>query len=65
MEEFLTLYNSKINPYVTLKNSGAITISNIEVGLPKPLFELHELLTRILKDNKVLANEEDFKLSQL
>ena len=65
MEEYLTLYNNKINPYVTLKNSGAITIANIEVGLPKPLFELHELLTRILKDNKVLAIEEDFKLSQL
>ncbi len=63
MEEYLNLYNNKINPFVTLKNSGTISIPDIEVRLPRPLFELHELLTRILKDNKVLANEEDFKLS--
>ncbi len=38
MEEYLNLYNNKINPFITLKNSETITIAEVEVKLPKPLF---------------------------
>jgi rRNA pseudouridine-1189 N-methylase Emg1 (Nep1/Mra1 family) len=65
MEEFLNLYQNKILPFITLKNSGVITISEVEARVPKHLFELYEVLTKILKDNKILPNEEDFKLNQL
>jgi hypothetical protein len=65
MEEYLNLYNNKIHPYVTLKNSGEMNAFEVEAKLPKPLFELHSLLTKILKDNNILQNEEDYKLSHL
>jgi hypothetical protein len=63
MEEYLNLYNNKINPYVTLKNSGEMKIEKVEAKLPKPLFELHGLLTKILKEHNILPNEEESKLS--
>jgi rRNA pseudouridine-1189 N-methylase Emg1 (Nep1/Mra1 family) len=65
MEEFLSLYNNKVLPFVTLKNSGTIKIPEVEVRLPKPLYELNDVLTKIFKDNKILPNEEDYKLNQL
>jgi rRNA pseudouridine-1189 N-methylase Emg1 (Nep1/Mra1 family) len=65
IEEILNVYNNKVLPYVKLKNSGAITIPEVEVKLPRNLFELYEVLSKVLKDNKILPNEEDFKLSQL
>jgi hypothetical protein len=65
MEEYLNLYNNKINPYVTLKNSGEMKVHKVETKLPKLLYELHNLLTKVLKDNNILPNEEDSKLSKL
>jgi hypothetical protein len=65
MEEYLNLYNSKINPYVTLKYSGEMKVQKVEAKLPKLLFELHGLLTKILKDSNIIPNDEDSKLSQL
>ena len=65
IEEILNVYNNKVHPFVTLKNSGAITIPELEVRFPRHLFELYEVLTKVLKDNKILPNEEDIKLNQL
>jgi rRNA pseudouridine-1189 N-methylase Emg1 (Nep1/Mra1 family) len=65
MEEFLNICNNKVLPLVKLKNSGVITIPEVEVKLPRQLFELYEVLSKLLKDNKILPNEEDFKLNQL
>ena len=65
MEEYINFYKKKVHPYVTLKKSESITTAEVEVKLPKPLFELHGVLTKILKDNNLLPNEEDLKLTQL
>ena len=65
MEEYLNIYNNKILPYVTLKNSGGINIQLAETFLPRPLFELHELITKILRDINILPSEEESKLNQL
>ena len=65
MEEYMNLYNNKVQPYVTLKTSGEMKTQKVEGKLPKPLFELYSVLTKILKDNNILPNEEDSKLSHL
>ena len=65
MEEYLNLYKNKVHPYVTLKNSGEMKVHKVETKLPKLLFELHGLLTKILKDNNILPNEDNSKLTQL
>jgi rRNA pseudouridine-1189 N-methylase Emg1 (Nep1/Mra1 family) len=65
IEEILNVCNNKVHPFVTLKNSGAITIPELEVRLPRHLFDLYEILTKVLNDNKILPNEEDIKLNQL
>ena len=61
----MNLYKKKIQPYVTLKTSGEMNSQEVEGKLPKPLFELYGVLTKILKDNNILPNEEDSKLSHL
>jgi len=63
MEEYLNLFRRKV--YLTLKDSGEMNPQEVEAKLPKSLFELHALITKILKDNNILINEEDFKLNQL
>ena len=65
MEEYLNIYNNKILPYVTLKNSGSMNIQLAETLLPRPLFELHEVITKILRDINILPSEEESKLNQL
>jgi hypothetical protein len=65
MEEYLNLFRRKVHPYLTLKDSGEMNLQEVEAKLPRPLFELHALITKILKDNSILTNEEDFKLNQL
>lgn len=40
-------------------------IAEVEIKLPKPLFQIYEEVKKLLKDNNILKNEEDIKLSQL
>jgi hypothetical protein len=44
---------------------GDMTVSEVETKLPKPLFQIHEEVTKLLKENNILKEEEDIKLSQL
>lgn len=58
LEECLNIYNNKIIPYVTLKISGGMNTELAETFLPKPLYELHVVITRILRDIDILPSEE-------
>jgi hypothetical protein len=42
-----------------------MTIPEVESKLPKTLYEIHEEITKLLKENNILGNEEDTQLSQL
>jgi hypothetical protein len=53
-EEYLTLHQGKI---VTLQNLLANDLADkpaIERMLPKPLYQIHELLSRVLRDNGLI-----------
>jgi hypothetical protein len=36
-----------------------MNISEVEAKLPKSFLQLHEAITKILKENDILPNEED------
>ena len=45
--------------------SGDLSLADVEARLPKPLFQIHEELTKLLKEHNVFKEPEDNKLSQL
>ena len=40
-------------------------VSEIEAKLPKSFLQLHEVITKIIKDNNILPNEEESKVDHL
>ncbi len=65
IEKYIDIHETKIQPFLTLQNKNCMTIPEVEVKTPAPFFELHSLLTKILKDLNLLPNEEQAKLNQL
>jgi hypothetical protein len=57
--------HKRITSYDELIKTGDSTIQEVESKLPKILFEIHAEVTKLLKENNILANEEDTKLSNL
>jgi hypothetical protein len=45
--------------------SGDLSLADVEARLPRPLFQIHEELTKLLKEHNVFKEAEDSKLSQL
>ena len=64
MKKYLDIHK-RIKSYENLIKSGDMEISEVETKLPKPVFQIYEEVNKILKDNNILKNEEDIKLSQL
>ena len=57
--------HKRIKSYENLIKSGDEEIAVVETKLPKPLFQIYEEVSKLLKDNNILKNEEDSKLKQL
>jgi hypothetical protein len=57
--------HERITNYEKLIKSGDMTIPEVEPKLPRILFQLHEEVTKLLKEHKILAYEEDAQLSNL
>jgi hypothetical protein len=65
MEEYLATHLQAIVAFVDLKNCNLMEVSEIEAELPKSFLQLHEVITKIIKDNNILPNEEESKVDQL
>jgi hypothetical protein len=52
--KYLEKHDTLITSYVKLEKIGAITKSEVEEKLPNLLLKLHQGLTEILTDNKVI-----------
>jgi hypothetical protein len=48
-----------------MMKTGDMTLSEAGTKLPKPVFQIHEELTKVLKEHNILKEREDNKLSQL
>jgi len=65
MEEYLETHKKTIVAFLDLKERKLMKVPDIEAILPNSFYQLHELITRILKDNNILAKEEDSKADSL
>ena len=65
MEEYLATHLQAIVAFVDLKNCNLMEVSEIEAELPKSFLQLHEVITKIIKDNNILPNEEESKVDQV
>ena len=61
MEEYIDTHKKTIAFFIDLKDRKIMKVPDIEAILPNSFYQLHELITRILKDNGILAKEEDSK----
>lgn len=57
--------HKRILNFEEMMKTGDMTLSEVETKLPKPLFQIHEEVSKLLKEHKVFKEEEDNKLSQL
>jgi hypothetical protein len=57
--------HKQITSFDDFIKSKDMTIPEVESKLPKTLFEIYEEVTKLLKENNILGNEEDTQLSQL
>ncbi len=53
-EEYLNLHQGNIVTFQTMLANEIADKPEIERKLPKSMFKIHELLTRVLRDNGVL-----------
>ncbi len=58
-------FHKRIVNFEEMIKSGDMTLSEAESKLPKPLFQIHEDLTKLLKEHNLFEEVQDNKLSQL
>ena len=65
LEEYLATHQQTIVAFVDLKNRHVLDVPEIEAKLPNSFMQLHEIITRIVRENNILPNEEESKVDQL
>jgi Cu2+-containing amine oxidase len=56
------MHQKTIATFVDLKNQKIMEVPQIEGVLPNSFVQLHEAITKILKDNEIIPNEEESKV---
>ena len=54
LERYLEVHQRAISALLDLHKSKLIDVSEIEAKLPKSFMQLHEVITKILEDNKLI-----------
>ncbi len=65
LEEYLATHKKTIATFIDLQKSEVMEIPEIEAKLPNSFKQLQLVITKILKDNNILPNEEEAKADQL
>jgi rRNA pseudouridine-1189 N-methylase Emg1 (Nep1/Mra1 family) len=65
LEEYLAIHKNTITTFIDLQKSEVMEIPDIEARLPNSFTQLHKVVSKILKDNNILPNEEEAKVDQL
>ena len=55
------MHQNTIATFVALKNQKIMEVPQVEAFLPNSFVQLHEVITKILKDNDIISNEEESK----
>lgn len=51
---FLKLHDNQITQLINLKDQGVLDVSEIEVKITKLLVQMHDTVTKILNDNRII-----------
>jgi hypothetical protein len=62
MEEYLDVHKMTIVAFLDLQKLNVMKIPDIEIILPNSFTQLHQIITKILKENKILSAEEEAKV---
>ena len=62
MEQYLTTHQQTIGSFSDLKNRKVMEVPLIEALLPNSFLQLHDIITKILRDNDIISNEEESKV---
>jgi hypothetical protein len=62
LEQYLVTHQHTIGSFMDLKNRKVMEIPMIEALLPNSFIQLHDVITKILKDNGIISNEEESKV---
>ena len=65
IREYNATHKNTITRFIDLWKSEVMEIPVIETQLPSSFAQLHKVISKILKDNKILPNEEETKVDQL
>jgi hypothetical protein len=65
MEEYIDTHKKTIAFFIDLKDRKIMKVPDIEAILPNSFYQLHEQITRILKNNSILSKDEDSKADKL
>jgi hypothetical protein len=58
LQQYLMTHQTEVSSLIELEKLNILSIPEIEARLPKSFVQLHEVITKILKDNSILQNEE-------
>jgi hypothetical protein len=56
------MHQKTIATFVELKNQKIMDVPQIEAVLPNSFVQLNEVITKILKDNNIIPDEEESKV---
>ena len=56
------MHQKTIASILDLKNQKVMEVPQIEAVLPNSFVQLHEVITKILKDNDIISKEEESKV---
>ena len=59
------IHQNTIGSIINLKNQKVMNVAQIEAFLPNSFVQLHEVITKILKDNDIIPNEEESQFDYL
>ena len=65
LEKYLGVHQVAIVTFVDQQKHNYIEVADVEARLPKSFLHLHEVITKILKDNDILPNDEESKVDHL
>ena len=65
MEEYLEVHQGAIITYLDQLKRKLIDVPEIESKLPLSFLQLHEVITKILKDNGIAVTQEESKTEKV
>ena len=65
MEEYLKVHQVAIGTFLDQLKHKLIDVPEIESKLPRSFLQLHEVITKILKDNGIAVTQEESKTEKV